>query len=96
MVLQHHERIDGSGYPFGLAGEAIALDARVLAVADAYDAMTSDRPYRRGLEPRDAAVHIAAAAGSQFDSAVVDAFIAAFRRGQVPAAAPVGPLTKSA
>ena len=58
MVLQHHERFDGGGYPAGLAGTGIALDARVLAVADVYDAITSDRPYRRGLPPRDAAVRI--------------------------------------
>ena len=56
MVLQHHERFDGGGYPAGLAGTGIALDARILAVTDVYDAMTSDRPYRRGLPPRDAAI----------------------------------------
>ena len=64
MVLQHHERFDGGGYPAGLAGTGIALDARVLAVADVYDAITSDRPYRRGLPPRDAAVRISEAAGT--------------------------------
>jgi HD-GYP domain-containing protein (c-di-GMP phosphodiesterase class II) len=79
MVLQHHERIDGSGYPKGLAGEAIAFDARLLAVADVYDAMTNDRPYRRGLPPRDVAAHIAGAAGTDFDPVVVEAFLQAFR-----------------
>ena len=74
MVLQHHERFDGGGYPAGLAGTGIALDARVLAVADVYDAMTSDRPYRRGLPPRDAAVRISEGAGTQFDPDVVAAF----------------------
>ena len=48
-MLAHHERIDGRGYPFGLAGEAIPLEARILAVADAYEAMTADRPYRAAL-----------------------------------------------
>jgi putative nucleotidyltransferase with HDIG domain len=84
MVLQHHERFDGRGYPAGLAGEAIALDARVLALADAYDAMTSERPYRRGRPAREAAVHVAAASGTQFDPDVVDAFLAAFRSRRIP------------
>jgi putative nucleotidyltransferase with HDIG domain len=92
MVLQHHERIDGSGYPKGLAGEAIAFDARLLAVADVYDAMTSDRPYRRGLPPRDVAAHIASAAGTDFDPVVVEAFLQAFRDqtlGHEPAPQPI-------
>jgi hypothetical protein len=79
MVLQHHERFDGGGYPAGLAGTGIALDARILAVADVYDAMISDRPYRRGLPSRDAAVRISEAAGGQFDPEVVSAFAEAFR-----------------
>ena len=95
MVLQHHERFDGTGYPAGLAGEAIAFDARVLAVADVYDAMTSERPYRRGLPARDAVVRIAEAAGTQFDPDVVDAFLAAFRDRRIPAA-PEAPWPKSA
>jgi HD-GYP domain-containing protein (c-di-GMP phosphodiesterase class II) len=85
MVLQHHERFDGAGYPAGLAGTAIALDARVLAVADVYDAITSDRPYRRGLPARDAAVSISEGAGSQFDPDVVAAFTDAFRNRRIPA-----------
>jgi putative nucleotidyltransferase with HDIG domain len=84
MVLEHHERFDGGGYPAGLAGTAIALDARVLAVADVYDAMTSDRPYRRGLPARDAAVRISEAAGTQFDPDVVLAFSDAFRNRRIP------------
>jgi putative nucleotidyltransferase with HDIG domain len=96
MVLQHHERFDGAGYPAGLAGSAIALDARVLAVADVYDAMTSERPYRRGLPARDAVVRIAAAAGAHFDPDVVDAFLSAFRDRRIPAASPGTPLPKSA
>ncbi len=84
MVLQHHERFDGGGYPAGLAGTGISLDARVLAVADVYDAMTNNRPYRRGLPPRDAAVRISEAAGTQFDPDVVAAFADAFRNRRIP------------
>ncbi|MEO5821360.1 MAG: HD domain-containing phosphohydrolase [Vicinamibacteraceae bacterium] len=96
MVLQHHERFDGAGYPAGLAGAAIALDARVLAVADVYDAMTSDRPYRRGLPPCDAAIRITEAAGTQFDPDVVAAFTEAFRSRRIPVSPPEAQLEKSA
>jgi putative nucleotidyltransferase with HDIG domain len=81
LVLHHQERWDGRrdtrypGYPTGLAGEAIPLGARILAVVDAYDAMTSDRPYRRGLPPRTAAAELQRAAGRQFDPRVVAAFL---------------------
>jgi HD-GYP domain-containing protein (c-di-GMP phosphodiesterase class II) len=70
----HHERYDGGGYPDGLAGEAIPLDARVLAVADAYDAMTSDRSYRPALSHAQALARLQADAGTQFDPACVAAF----------------------
>jgi len=96
MVLQHHERFDGGGYPAGLAGTGIALDARILAVADVYDAMISDRPYRRGLPSRDAAVRISEAAGGQFDPEVVSAFAEAFRNRRIPAGAAETRLPKSA
>ena len=86
MVRQHHERWDGSGYPAGLQADAIALDARILAVADAFDALTSDRPYRRGMSARDATVILAAGAGTQFDPTVVAAFLDAFRGGRIPTA----------
>jgi putative nucleotidyltransferase with HDIG domain len=84
MVRQHHERWDGGGYPEGLAQHDIALDARILAVADAYDALTSDRPYRRGMPGRDATVILADGASTQFDPAVIDAFLDAFRVGRIP------------
>lgn len=74
LVLQHHERWDGSGYPRRLAGEQILLEARILAVADTVDAMMSDRPYRRGLPLTVAESELAACAGKQFDPAVVEAF----------------------
>jgi len=70
----HHERYDGSGYPRGIAGEAIPLMARVMAVADTYDAMTSNRAYRAALEHAVAVDELRRCAGSQFDPAVVEAF----------------------
>ena len=70
----HHERYDGRGYPDGLSGTEIPLDARVLAVADAYDAMTSDRSYRGALPHADAIERLEAGAGSQFDPICVEAF----------------------
>ncbi|MDQ7844492.1 MAG: HD domain-containing phosphohydrolase [Armatimonadota bacterium] len=75
IVRQHHEWFDGSGYPEGLKGEAISLHARVLAVADTYDALVSSRPYRRGLHPEQAVEVIRKGAGTQFDPRVVEAFL---------------------
>ena len=74
VVAQHHERWDGTGYPWGLAGEEIDLNARIFAVADAFDAMTSDRVYRPGSSYDIAAVELTKGAGKQFDPAVVTAF----------------------
>lgn len=78
-ILAHHERPDGRGYPFGLAGDEIPLEARILAVADAYEAMTSDRVYRRALGADAARKELRAGAGKQFDGAVVTAFLRALR-----------------
>lgn len=75
-VLCHHERIDGGGYPRGLAGEQIPLEARILSVADAYEAMTADRPYRPALPAAEAVQELIHQRGRQFDADVVDAFIA--------------------
>ena len=75
-VLAHHERIDGRGYPHGLAGDEIPLEARILAVADAYEAMTADRAYRAALGHDAAQKELCASAGTQFDPRVVDAFLA--------------------
>jgi diguanylate cyclase (GGDEF)-like protein len=77
-VLHHHERVDGTGYPRALAGEEIPLEARILAVADAYEAMTSDRPYRAALPAAFALRELRAAAGTQFAPRVVEAFIASW------------------
>jgi HD-GYP domain-containing protein (c-di-GMP phosphodiesterase class II) len=74
VVRSHHERWDGAGYPDRLAGERIPLTARVFAVADTFDALTSDRPYRAAASFREARRVIAEAAGTQFDPAVADAF----------------------
>ena len=74
VVRHHHERIDGQGYPDGLAEETIPLVSRIIAVADAYNAMTSDRPYRDAMPSRVARLRLAQAADSQFDTAVVAAF----------------------
>jgi putative nucleotidyltransferase with HDIG domain len=76
IVRHHHERWDGSGYPAGLAGEDIPFLARVLAVADSFDAMVSERPYRGPLPRRLAIDEVVLCSGSQFDPAVVDAFVA--------------------
>jgi putative nucleotidyltransferase with HDIG domain len=75
-VLHHHERWDGSGYPDGLPGEEIPLGARIIFVADAYDAMTSDRVYRARLSEEDAMIELVRCAGSQFDPDVVAALAA--------------------
>ncbi len=74
LVLAHHERMDGLGYPRGLSGSAIPLGARIIAVADAWDAMTSDRPYRTALDPEVALGELLRGRGTQWDAEVVDAF----------------------
>lgn len=76
IVLQHQERFDGRGYPAGLEGEAICLGARVFAVVDTVDAITSDRPYRKGRPFEVAREEVRRCAGSQFDPSVVEAFLA--------------------
>jgi diguanylate cyclase (GGDEF)-like protein/putative nucleotidyltransferase with HDIG domain len=81
-VLAHHERIDGRGYPHGLAGGEIPLEARILAVADAYEAMTADRAYRAALGHEAAQEELRDGAGTQFDPTVVEAFVATLTRGR--------------
>lgn len=79
-ILHHHERWDGSGYPHGLAGDEIPVEARIIAVVDAYDAMTSRRPYRDALSHDEAIDELRRHAGSQFDPVVAAAFVALQRR----------------
>lgn len=74
-VRFHHERFDGKGYNYGLQGYGIPLHARIIAVADAFDAMTTDRPYRPGMDVSTAIAEIRKGAGGQFDPAIVDAFL---------------------
>jgi two-component system, cell cycle response regulator len=87
LVRSSHERWDGAGYPDGLAGEDIPLGARIVAVADAFDAMTSPRPYTTARSPEAALEELHCCAGTQFDPAVVDAFVAAWHDVRIAAAA---------
>ena len=80
VVVQHHEKWDGSGYPWGLAGKDIDRNARIFAVTDAFDAMTSDRVYRAGLTYDAAVAELNQAAGTHFDPRVVEAFCSIPRR----------------
>ena len=82
IVTEHHEKFDGTGYPSGLTGDAIHLMARILAVADTYDAMTSKRPYRDGFSHEDAVKEICEESGKQFDPEVVEAFLRTVNDGR--------------
>jgi len=74
-IIAHHERWDGNGYPKGLQGEEVPFMARVIAVADAFDAMTSDRPYRPAMSMQEAAIEMNKYAGTQFDPEIVQVFL---------------------
>mgnify|MGYP002336324668 CR=1 FL=1 len=78
IVRSHHERLDGRGFPDGLRGEKIPIEARIVAVADAFDAMTTRRPYRESRPPVDAMLELRRVAGTQLDPEAVEAFVAAF------------------
>jgi HD-GYP domain-containing protein (c-di-GMP phosphodiesterase class II) len=80
IVRHHHERFDGFGYPDGLKGEQIPVESRILAVVDAFVAMTEDRPYRAARDPHAAVAELRAQRGSQFDPRVLDAFEAELQR----------------
>ena len=86
IVRASHEHYDGSGYPDGLAGEEIPRAARIVAVADAHSAMTTDRTYRRAMSHEDAIAQLQAGAGTQFDPVVVTATVALLNRAQPVAA----------
>jgi len=85
-VLLHHERWDGAGYPCGLGGESIPVEARLLAVADAFDAMTSMRPYRPMRPREEAFAELGRESGAQFDPQMVDAFLAVWQGAAFAAA----------
>lgn len=84
-VLYHHERWDGSGYPHRLGGEEIPIEGRLLGVADAFDAMTSFRPYRAALSVEQALAELQRCAGSQFDPELTETFVDGWRTGEIAA-----------
>lgn len=83
IIKHHQEKYDGSGYPDGLKGEEIPQGARIMAVADAYDAMTSDRPYRKSLGEEEAVRRLKEGKGIQFDPEAVDAFVRLYEKGEM-------------
>lgn len=89
-VLHHHERWDGSGYPHGLDGRAIPVEARVLGLADAFDAMTSRRAYRPPLSVEQALAEVRRCAGTQFDPELATTFVEGWNRGAIVAVAALG------
>jgi putative two-component system response regulator len=90
IVRWHHERYDGTGLPDGLVGDAIPIEARIAAVADTFDAMTSVRPYRPGVPLPDTIAELRRCSGAQFDPACVSAFLSAIDRGEIDLS-PTGP-----
>jgi len=82
-VKYHHEHMNGKGYPEGLMGEGIPMIARIVAVADTYDAITTDRPYRKALSKETAISELKKGSGTQFDQKVVEAFLQAFHSGEI-------------
>jgi HD-GYP domain-containing protein (c-di-GMP phosphodiesterase class II) len=88
IVRSHHERLDGRGFPDGLRGDSIPIEARIVAVADAFDAMTTRRPYRDALPADAALVELRRVAGTQLDPQAVEAFLCAFpEAGALPISA---------
>lgn len=82
ILEQHHERLDGSGYPFGLKGDEVSVEAQIVAVADSYDAITSNRVYQKARDPQEAIAELKAGAGRLFRADVVDAFILALSESE--------------
>src|SRR2546430_8284391 len=83
-VLRHHELFDGSGYPEALGGESIPLGARIVAVADAYDTITSDRTYKKGRPAEEALAELERCANAQFDARIVEIFVRVMRQQANP------------
>lgn len=88
IVRHHHERWDGGGYPDGLVGENIPIGARIVAIADSYDAMTTDRPYRRSLGQEEAIKRLYADSGTQWDPRLIEVFVQLIQSGQIAQLAP--------
>ena len=84
VIRHHHERFDGRGYPSCLKNEEIPARSRIIAVADSYDAMTSDRSYRKAMPIEEAMTELEKHKGTQFDGQIVDAFISAYQKGKMP------------
>lgn len=82
-IRAHHEHYDGKGYPDGAKGDAIPVEARIIGVVDAFDSMTSDRPYRKGFAPELALEELKKHAGTQFDPQIVQAFLSAYEQGEI-------------
>lgn len=82
IILSHHEKYDGTGYN-EIKGQDIPVEARVISVADVYDALSSDRPYRKAMSPYEARDQIVKGSGTQFEPKVVDAFLKAFEKGEM-------------
>lgn len=91
-ILHHHEHLDGSGYPHGLMGRSIPLLARIIAVADTYDAIVSDRPYRKAGSHEQALAELVRMAGKQFDADVVNIFADVLASDRRPQRAGTGPI----
>ena len=90
IIRHHHERWDGLGYPLGLSGEAIPIGARIVAIVDAYDAMTTDRPYRCALNQSDVLQRLRAGRGTQWDPQLLDLFLTLVEGGQLKDTPPTG------
>jgi len=92
IVLHHHERFDGGGYPHGLAGTDIPIGSRIVSIADAYEAMISDRPYKRTMSHAEAVAELRRHRGVQFDPELIDVFLSLVdttSRGSAPTVAPL-------
>src|SRR6185312_2915418 len=94
MVCYHHEMYDGSGYPEGLSGQQIPLGARIIAVADAYDTITSERIYKKAHTPAAALAELQRCAGTQFDPELVRLFVEAVQQMPSPIAEPVAVIAR--
>ena len=82
IILSHHDKFDGSGY-HPTHGEKIPLEARIISVADVFDSLTSDRPYRKAMSPYEVREILTKGSGTEFDPKVVDAFLKSFKRGEM-------------